>query len=116
MIALLIFIAASVLCTFAHNMTQLIVARAIQGVGAGGLLVLPQAMIGDIVGPRQRVQYMSYISAAFAIATIGGPPLGGFLVEFDWRWCFWINLPLGALALVLSRRAMPHLPPRARTR
>ena len=109
-IALLIFIAGSVLCTFAHNMTQLIIARAIQGVGAGGVFVLPQAMIGDIVGPRERTQYMAYISAAFAIATISGPPLGGFLVEFDWRWCFWINLPLGALALVLIRRAMPYLP------
>lgn len=108
--ALCVFIVASLLCALARDLPQLIAARALQGVGAGGLIVLGQAMVGDVVGPRERAHYMSYITATFAIATIGGPPLGGFLVEFDWRWCFWINLPLGVLALLLCRRAAPHLP------
>jgi EmrB/QacA subfamily drug resistance transporter len=110
LVAIAIFTAASLLCAFAHDMLQLILARALQGVGAGGLLVMAQAMIGDIVPMRERGRYQSYVSIVFAVSTISGPPLGGLLVEIDWRWCFWINLPLGALAFALCRHIAPLLP------
>lgn len=111
LIAIAIFVVASVLCALAQNMLQLVIARGLQGVGAGGLLVMAQAMIGDLVAPRERGRYQAYVSAVFAISSISGPPLGGFLVELDWRWCFWINLPLGAIAFVLCSRVASRLPP-----
>lgn len=110
LIAITLFVGASALCALAQDMTQLVVARGLQGMGAGGLLVMAQAMIGDLVAPRERGRYQAVVSAVFAVSSIAGPPLGGFLVEFDWRWCFWINLPLGAIAFVLCSRVASRLP------
>ena len=75
---------------------MLIVARGIQGVGAGGLMTLAMAAVGDLVSPRERARYQGYIAATFAVATVAGPLVGGLLVDHaDWRWVFYVNLPLG---------------------
>jgi EmrB/QacA subfamily drug resistance transporter len=108
--AIVIFVVASLFCALAQNMFELIGARALQGIGAGGLAVMAQAMVGDVVPPHERGRYQSIVSLVFAVATTSGPPLGGFLVGFDWRWCFWINLPLGTLAFVLVRRVARRIP------
>jgi EmrB/QacA subfamily drug resistance transporter len=100
-IALIVFVAASALCGAAQDITQLIVLRAIQGAGAGGLMTLAMAAVGDLVAPRERGRYQGYIAATFAVATIVGPLIGGLLVEHaSWRWVFYVNLPLGVAALV----------------
>jgi EmrB/QacA subfamily drug resistance transporter len=105
-IALSVFVAASALCGAAQDITQLVVLRAIQGVAAGGLMTLAMATVGDLVPPRERGRYQGYIAAAFAVATIVGPLIGGVLVEHaSWRWVFYVNLPVGVLALAgLSQR------------
>ena len=100
--AILIFLAGSVLAGLSQTMAQLIGFRALQGVGAGGLLVGAQAIIADIVPPRQRGRYMGLIGSVFAVASVAGPLLGGFLVEtFSWRWVFYVNVPIGAFAVVV---------------
>jgi EmrB/QacA subfamily drug resistance transporter len=99
-VALAWFVIASALCGAAQDLTQLIVFRAVQGVAAGGLMTLAMATVGDLVAPRERARYQGYIAAAFAIATIVGPLIGGTLVEHaGWRWVFYVNLPLGLVAL-----------------
>ncbi|MFA6267766.1 MAG: MDR family MFS transporter [Pseudolabrys sp.] len=98
--AIAIFVAGSIACALAPDMTSLIVARGFQGFGGGGLIALAQTIIADIVSPRERGRYQGYIGAVFALSSVGGPVLGGFLTEHvDWSLIFWINLPLGALAL-----------------
>ncbi|HEY2208382.1 MAG TPA: MDR family MFS transporter [Gaiellaceae bacterium] len=100
--AILIFLAGSVLAGLSQTMAQLIGFRALQGIGAGGLLVGAQAIIADIVPPRQRGRYMGLIGSVFAVASVAGPLLGGFLVEtFSWRWVFYVNVPIGAFAVVV---------------
>ena len=99
-ISLALFISASALCGAAQDITQLIVLRMVQGVAAGGLMTLAMAGVGDLVAPRERGRYQGYIAATFAVATIVGPLLGGLLVEHaSWRWVFFVNLPLGVVAL-----------------
>src|SRR3954467_12019648 len=101
LIALSLFLAASAACGVAQDLTQLIVVRGIQGVAAGGLMTLAMAAVGDLVAPRERGRYQGYITAAFAAATVLGPLVGGLLVEHaSWRWVFYVNLPVGAAALV----------------
>jgi EmrB/QacA subfamily drug resistance transporter len=94
------FVTASALCGAAQDITQLIGLRLIQGAAAGGLMTLAMAAVGDLVAPRERGRYQGYIAAAFAVATVVGPLLGGVLVDHaSWRWVFFVNLPVGAAAL-----------------
>jgi EmrB/QacA subfamily drug resistance transporter len=110
LLAVVIFVVASVLCALARNIGELVAARALQGAGAGGLAVMAQALIGDIAPPHERARYQSYISIMWAISGAAGPPLGGFLVDsFGWRSCFWINLPLGIAAFWLCRKTTARL-------
>jgi EmrB/QacA subfamily drug resistance transporter len=110
--AILIFLAGSMLAGLSQSMAQLIGFRALQGIGAGGLMVGAQAIIADIVPPRERGRYMGLIGSVFAIASVAGPLLGGFLVDnLSWRWVFYVNLPVGALAvLIVSTRLHLHTP------
>ena len=100
--AILIFLAGSMLAGLSQSMIQLIGFRALQGIGAGGLMVGSQAIIGDIVSPRERGRYMGLIGAVFAVASVAGPLLGGLFVEsLSWRWVFYVNIPIGALAVAI---------------
>jgi EmrB/QacA subfamily drug resistance transporter len=108
LVAITIFLIGSALCGVAQGMTQLVIFRAIQGIGAGGLFPLALATIGVIVPPRDRGRYQGLIGATFAAASILGPALGGFIVDnASWRWVFYINLPIGGLALLVISLTMP---------
>ena len=92
-------------------MTVLVLGRAVQGLGGGGLMALAQTIIADIVSPRERGRYQGYIGAVFATSSIGGPVLGGFLTEhLDWSLIFWINLPLGLAALGMTSNVLKRVP------
>lgn len=94
-IAILLFLLGSVLCGLAQNMTQLIMMRALQGLGGGGLLVVTLAVVGDVIPPAERGRYQGLFGGVFGLATVVGPLIGGLLVQhFSWRWIFYINLPL----------------------
>ena len=101
--AIAIFLAGSLLAGVAQGMIQLIVFRAVQGVGAGGLMALTFAVVGDVVSPRQRGRYIGLLAGTWAFASVIGPFIGGFIVDnMSWRWVFLINLPIGALALAVT--------------
>lgn len=101
--AIVIFLVASALCGLSQTLTQLIAFRALQGIGGGGLMSLTFTIVGDIVPPRERGRYTGYLSGTFAFASVIGPLVGGFLTDsFSWRWVFYVNLPLGIAALVVT--------------
>jgi EmrB/QacA subfamily drug resistance transporter len=101
--AIVIFIVGSVLCGLSQSMLQLIGARGIQGIGAGGLMAMAFAILGDVISPRQRGRYTGYLGSVFAFASVVGPFLGGFLVDsLSWRWVFLVNVPVGLAALGIT--------------
>ncbi|MFD3931917.1 MDR family MFS transporter [Streptomyces sp. NPDC058614] len=110
---IVIFLAGSVIAASAQDMTMLIIGRAIQGLGGGGLMITSQSIIADLVPPRDRAKYMAPLGAVFALASVLGPLLGGWFTDsIGWRWCFWINLPIGLIALAVCFFAL-RLPRKA---
>jgi EmrB/QacA subfamily drug resistance transporter len=106
-VALGIFVVASMAAGFSQNMWMLIAARAVQGIGAGGLSALTQVILGDVVEPRERGRYSGYLGAVFGVATVAGPLLGGFLVDHGgWRWCFFVGVPLAVIAFVVIQKVL----------
>src|SRR5947208_481188 len=100
--AIVIFLVGSALCGLSQNMTELILFRGLQGLGAGGLIVVTIAVIGDIIPPRERGRYQGYFGGVFGVSTVLGPLLGGFFVDnLSWRWIFYVNLPIGLIALAV---------------
>lgn len=100
--AIVTFLIGSVLAGMSQSMGQLIAFRAIQGIGAGGLIVMALTVVGDVLSPRDRGRYQGYFGAVFALASVAGPLLGGFFVDnLSWRWVFYVNLPIGLIALVV---------------
>ena len=104
--ALVLFLVGSALCGLAQSMPQLIAFRAVQGLGGGGLLVVAMAVVGDLVAPRDRGRYQGLFGGVFGVAVVAGPLLGGFFVDnLSWRWIFYVNLPLGLVALAVIATA-----------
>ncbi|TIM03763.1 MAG: MFS transporter, partial [Mesorhizobium sp.] len=100
--AILIFLAGSLVSAMAPNMFVLVVGRAIQGAGGGGLFALTQTVVGDLVPPRERARYAAWFSGTWAVASVAGPLLGGTFAEhLHWSLIFWINIPLGVLAMAI---------------
>src|SRR5437588_5379303 len=105
-IAIVIFLIGSALCGIAQNMAELISFRALQGLGAGGLLTTTIAVVGDIIPPRDRGKYQGLFGAVFGVSTVIGPLLGGFFVDnLSWRWIFYVNVPIGIVALAVIAAA-----------
>jgi EmrB/QacA subfamily drug resistance transporter len=104
------FLAGSLLAGLSQDMTQLIITRGIQGLGAGGLMTLAFTIISDVVSPRERGRYQGLFGAVFGVASVAGPLVGGYFAEHDWRWIFYINVPLGILAIVVCYHVMRLIP------
>lgn len=115
-LAIVVFLIGSVLSGLSQDMYQLIAFRALQGLGAGGLISLAFSIVGDVIPPRERGRYQGYFGAVFGASSVLGPLVGGFLVDqVSWRWVFYVNIPIGAVALVVINRVLhlDHTPRRA---
>ena len=111
LVAVAIFIAGSIACALAPSMWALVAARALQGIGGGGILPIAQTIIADLLAPRERPLYQSYSAVMFMAASVLGPVLGGLMTDYlHWSLIFWINVPMGAVALVMTDRALRRLP------
>lgn len=107
MVSISVFLIGSALCGLARSMTALIVFRALQGIGAGGLMTLTQTTIGDLVSPRERGRYQGLFAAVFAVCSVIGPLLGGFLTDaLSWHWIFYVNIPVGFMAMAIIASAL----------
>ncbi len=101
--AIVVFLIGSLLCGLSQNMAELIACRGIQGLGAGGIMILSQTIVGDIIAPRERGRYQGYMGSIFAVAAVAGPLIGGFFTDnLTWRWVFYVNLPIGIMALIVT--------------
>jgi EmrB/QacA subfamily drug resistance transporter len=110
-VSITIFLGGSALCGLSRDMTELILFRGIQGLGAGGLITLSQTVVGDLVSPRDRGRYQGLFAGVFAACSVAGPLLGGVITDaLSWRWVFYINLPVGAAAMVLIGVGLKHRP------
>ena len=108
-VSITIFLAGSALCGLSRTMTQLILFRAVQGLGAGGLITLSQTVVGDLVSPRERGRYQGLFAGVFAACSVAGPLLGGMITDaLSWHWIFYVNLPVGAAAMVLIGVGLKH--------
>ena len=108
--SLALFLVASLFCGLAQDITQLALARVAQGIGSAGLHLMPQTIVGEVTSPRERPRVLSLIGAAFPIAILVGPLAGGLITDaWGWRWVFWINIPVGMIALALAVVAVPHI-------
>src|SRR5499426_1702925 len=111
LIAIGIYALGSLACALAPSMLMLILGRALQGLGGGGLMPLVQTIIGDVASPRDRPRYQSYTSSTFIVSMVGGPLMGGFIAEhLHWSWIFWVNLPLCVLAFLFTHNVLKRLP------
>jgi EmrB/QacA subfamily drug resistance transporter len=111
LVGISIFVAGSIAAALSPSMMILIIARAVQGLGGGGLISLAQTIVGDVVSPRERGRYQGYLGMVFAFASIGGPLLGGFFAgRLHWSLIFWINLPLGLVAFLMTNEVLKRLP------
>ena len=109
-IGITLFIIGSAACGFAQDLQTLIISRVIQGIGGGGLIALAFTVIADCIPAREVGKYQGFISMVYAVSSIAGPLLGGYFAEhLSWRWVFWINIPLGLIAVFLIRRNLAHL-------
>ena len=112
-VSIAIFVTGSILCALAPTVLTLALARGVQGLGGGGLVPLTQAAIADVVPPRERGRYQGYFSIVYVASSVAGPLCGGFIAQYlDWQWIFWLNLPLCAVTLAATTRALRALPQR----
>ena len=108
--AILTFLVGSLLAGMSQDMNQLIATRALQGIGAGGLMTLAFTIVSDVIAPRERARYQGLFGAVFGISSVAGPLVGGYFAETDWRWIFYINVPLGVFALFVCSRVLRLVP------